>query len=422
MTISRPSRRFDLTAAAAVVALWVLAPAIVGAEARNAPVKLIQADLEIPEDQLLDVGVLVFATGLPPAGDDPEVETKLEEKGVYRDVRRAEARFFPVHLANTLQLTGHWGAVRVVPTSTDAVDVVVSGTIRESTGRELALEIRAIDSAGRVWLEKRYRAKADPRGYLQEEGVKEVDPFSDVFNEIANDLLEARRELSADEIGSLRLISQLRFAADIAPVAFAEYLTRNRKGRPVLARLPADGDPMLERVARIRERDYLLVDTFHDQYLTFHDEVETSYSEWRSYSYEEEVALAKLRKQARLQKILGAVAILGGLLADGNSGTERLARQGAVIGGQIALQNGIAKGQEAKIHRAAIQELAASFDAEVSDVVLRVEGQTLRLSGTAESKYEEWRDLLRKIWTGETGLTLDPDNPDAPATEETPEG
>ena len=67
----------------------------------------------------------------------------------------------------------------------------------------------------------------------------------------------------------------------------------NRKGRPELAKLPADGDPMFERVARIRERDYLLVDTYHDQYLTFYDEVETSYIEWRSYSYEEEVALAK---------------------------------------------------------------------------------------------------------------------------------
>jgi hypothetical protein len=387
------------------------------------PVKLIQATTEIPEDQLVDVGVRVFDPGVPPAGEDPEAEDKLEEKGIYRDVRRAEARFFPVHLTNSLQTSGQWGAVRVVPAPTDAVDLVVSGRILESNGRELALEVRAVDTSGKVWLDKKYKQKADPRGYeVPEEGVEPVDPFGSVYNEIANDLLAARKELSEDEIRELRWLSQLHFAVDLAPQAFRDYVARNRRGRTEVARLPAEGDPMLERVIRIRERDYLLVDTFHDQYLTFYDEMTHSYVEWRSYSYEEEVALAKLRKQARMQKILGAMAILGGIVVESDSTVEDVARQGAILGGQIAIQSGIAKGQEAKIHRAAIQELAGSFDAEVAPMVLRVEGQTLRLSGTAENQYSEWRDLLREIWQGEVGLPVDPDDPDQLLEVETPEG
>jgi len=408
---------------AVVVAVLLAVPVAPLAAAPPTTVKLIQADNEIPEDQLLDVGILVFEHGLPPEGEDPEAEDKLEEKGIYRDVRRAEARFFPVHLANTLQLSGQWGAVRVVPSSTDAVDIVISATILESNGRELALEVEAVDTSGEVWLDRKYKQKADPRGYAeQEEGVQPVDPFARVYNEIANDLLEARREMSADEIRELRWISQLHFAADLAPSAFRGYVSNNRKGRTELAKLPADGDPMLDRVIRIRERDYLLIDTFHDQYLTFYDEMALSYVEWRSYSYEEEVALAKLRKQARTAKILGALAILGGIVADSGSTAEDVARQGAIIGGQIALQVGMAKGQEAKIHRAAIQELAGSFDAEISPMVLRVEGQTLRLSGTAETQYNEWRELLREIWQGEVGLPVDPDNPDQVLEAESPQG
>ncbi len=411
--------------AAAVVAgtLILLAPTVVSADLPPI-VALKQAELEIPVEQLLDVGVMVFGVGLPPEDEDPEVEDELEEKGIYRDVRRAEARYFAVHLANTLQLSGQWGAVRVVPAPTDAVDVVVSGQIVSSTGRELVLDVRAVDSADRVWVKDRYKQKADPRGYQleEEEEVERVDPFGSLYNRIANDLLKSRQKLDPEEVEELSWLSQLSFASDLAPVAFRDYLTTNRKGRPELAKLPADGDPMFERVARIRERDYLLVDTYHDQYLTFYDQVDTSYVEWRAYSYEEEVALAKLRKQARMQKILGALAILGGIVSDSDNAVEDAARQGAIIGGQIAIQSGIQKGKEAKIHRAAVQELAQSFDAEVSERVLRVEGQTLRLSGTAEVQYAEWRDLLREIWTGETGIALDPDNPDEVAAEETPEG
>jgi hypothetical protein len=36
--------------------------------------------------------------------------------------------------------------------------------------------------------------------------------------------------------------------------------------------------------------------------------------------------------------------------------------------------------------------------------LIEVEGQTRRLTGTAEEKYREWRRLLREIYSRETGM------------------
>ena len=58
----------------------------------------------------------------------------------------------------------------------------------------------------------------------------------------------------------------------------------------------------------------------------------------------------------------------------------------------------------------ALKELAAPFDAEVAPMLVEVEGQTLRLEGSAETQYAEWRRLLNKIFAAETGLSVDPDD------------
>ena len=46
--------------------------------------------------------------------------------------------------------------------------------------------------------------------------------------------------------------------------------------------------------------------------------------------------------------------------------------------------------------------------------MIEVHGQTLRLSGSAETQYQEWRQLMQEIWATETGLPVDPNQPGAP--------
>ncbi len=114
----------------------------------DAPVKLIQAASEIPEEQLVDAGIQVFDPGLPPDGEEiPD--------GVFPELRKAESRYIAIHLQQTMQETGHWGAVRVIPSANDAIDLRVTGRIIESNGREISIHVLAVDTTGRVWVNRK---------------------------------------------------------------------------------------------------------------------------------------------------------------------------------------------------------------------------------------------------------------------------
>ncbi|MEM7582451.1 MAG: hypothetical protein AAF560_03650 [Acidobacteriota bacterium] len=398
---------------AAAVLLMLLAGPI--ASSAVPPTQAIQAQGEIPEDSLLDVGIQILDPGMPEG--DPY---SLEADGYFSDVRKSEARYIPVSLMETMQATGNWGAVRVIPAGNDHTDLVVKGRINESSGRKLVLALQAVDATGRVWLEKNYKHVADAAAYHEDQLAR--DPFQDLFNRIANDLLAARDKLDDDELRRVRQIAQVKFAADLAPEAYGDYLGRNRRGRVVLEKLPADGDPVLERVTRIRHRDDLFVDTLTEYYANFHAQMSEPYDNWRKFSYEEEVARRKLKRQARTQQILGALGILGGLLMEGNSRESSAVRQVGVVAGSMAIQSGMAKAQEAKLHVEALRELASSFDSEVAPLLVDVEGQTMRLSGSIETQYITWRQLMRDFFVSETGFPLHPDTgqqvavevPDAP--------
>ena len=59
---------------------------------------------------------------------------------------------------------------------------------------------------------------------------------------------------------------------------------------------------------------------------------------------------------------------------------------------------------EALVHAETMRELGDTFDAEVRPAVLEVEGKTITLSGSVESQFDQWRELLRDIYVTETGL------------------
>ena len=121
---------------------------------------------------------------------------------MFADVRRSESRYLPALLAATLQETGFWGAVRVVPEGVESLDVLVAGRIETSTGLRLELEIEAADATGRKWLKKKYKGMADAEGY-DATALEPRDPFQSLYNEIANDLLAARRR-NSDRLVEIR--------------------------------------------------------------------------------------------------------------------------------------------------------------------------------------------------------------------------
>jgi len=389
-------------------------------EVRPLPVlQAAQATTEIPADQLLDVGVHIFDPGVPKAvEEDPDLADKTR---IYPEIRYAEARYIATQLRDTLEGTGHWGAARVVPPSVDSFDVTVDGLIVESNGANLKVNVTVRDATGRTWYaDREYEGRADTRAY-KDGYTAGRDPFQNVYVEIANDLLAARKAMKPADLANIRRVSELRFAADFAPVAFSQYLDRNKRtGEYKVLRLPAEDDVIVKRIAQIRERDYNMIDTVSENYAAFTERLEEPYTSWRRYTYDEIIAEEKLKAQARNRMALGAAAVAAAILVPSDCNTSNcaravdVARYGAMAGGVAAVISGYRKREEAKIHTESLKEISGSFQSEAAPLVVDVEGRTLRLTGTAEEQYAEWRRLLHELYREETGLV-----PAAPAAEAT---
>ena len=320
--------RARLAACTALLAATLLAGCVVNDQRPMPRIAAERAIAEVPEDELLDVGVRVFDPNVP------EDEKELEKRRIFPEVRKAESRYIPVTIRDTLEQTGHWGQVRVLPPGGTGMEVFVDGRILESNGRELRLAIVVTDAAGRTWIDKTYEGQADTRAY-KDVVAKPRDPFENVYNTFANDLLAARRALTVEQRQQLRRVADMRFAADLAPYAFGGYLAQDRKGLYTVTRLPAEDDPVVQRMQRVRERDYALVDTLNEHYANFGGSMAVPYTEWRKYTYEELEAEAQAKREALTRQVLGAVAVVGGIMAgaETSSSAGSAAAAAAVIGG-----------------------------------------------------------------------------------------
>ena len=58
--------------------------------------------------------------------------------------------------------------------------------------------------------------------------------------------------------------------------------------------------------------------------------------------------------------------------------------------------------EEAEINKVALEELGISFAAEVEPIVLEVEGETIKLTGSAKAKHQQWREVLARLYKVET--------------------
>ena len=410
--------------AAAALAIPMLLAGCVTSETKPIPkIAAKQATVHIPEAELLDVGIRVFDPGIPKNIENDD--EALAKKRIYPDLRKAEARYMPTLLRATLEETAQWGAVRVIPATADFVDVIVTGKVVDSNGGFMAVDITAVDAAGRVWLkDKRYSSLVDLGAYKTTAALKARDPFQNVYSEIANDMVVIRDKLSALDRENIRKIASLRFAQDLAPDAMAGMTAVDKNGITQVARLPAEGDPTLGRIERIRERDTAVVDTVNDYYASFAESIDDSYDSWRQTSFTELEKEMRAKSSARTRTVLGAAALIASIFAPNSCSTydacriNDAMRTAGTMGGIAAVLSGIKKYADARTHADALKELTLSFQAEVSPQVVEVEGHTLRLTGTAEDQYREWRKLLKQLYLEETGAAAAaaPAAPAPPAT------
>jgi len=236
----------------------------------------------------------------------------------------------------------------------------------------------------------------------------DTDPYQDVFNSIANDLAAARDKLDSKELAEIRTVAQLRFAADLSPDAFGEHLAQDGRGFYTVQRLPAYGDPMFERALRVREREYLFVDTLNQHYENFSSNIDDPYGRWRKFAREEAVAVRELNAEKNWRYLVGGLTLAMSILySNDNNLTERVVSNVGTYAGLEIIKSGFARRAEARIHAATLEELSNGFEDDLKPLVVEMEGNTYRLTGNAQAQYEEWQRLLKDLYAAETGFLGD---------------
>ncbi len=365
--------------------------------------ELVVATTSIDEALLLDVGIVEFDAQIP-KGNRPE------KTGIYDDIRRAEAKYIPYHLKTTLQGAGHWGAVRVIPSENAFTDVIVKGSIEKSDGEIIEIEISVHDATGRHWFTNSYETVTGLTSYSKRRDRRR-DPYQKVFNDFANDLHQHAALMLPKQLQQTRQVSELKFFQDMSPTAYSGYLAYDKKGLISVNRLPAENDPSVGRMRQIRERDRLVVDTLNEHYANFYYGIAIPYRNWRKNSRAETVKYRQEKRSAKIQALVGVVVLAGSTQIKSNSSSRNtrninnaLQYQG-ITRGLNTVFAALRRNRDAGLHLDAIAELSESFGNEAAPMVVNVEGQERRLTGTAEAQFESWRQLLREIYEAETGFS-----------------
>lgn len=349
----------------------------------------------IPEAALLDVGIPTLNDGLYLTDEDDTV---------FPEVRFAEAIYFSNQLAKIMEKSGAWGAIRVTPSTEVVMDIYITGTILQSDGETMDLQVTVEDTSGKKWFSKEYKQTTGK--YAYDRRLKSLgDPFQNLFVRIANDVLAYREKLSDQQAIELRTISELRFAKTFSPEAFDEYIGAKRDGTLSIARLPAENDSILQRVRKIRDRDYLYIDTMQDYYDGFSQQMHLAYQDFRRASYDSVVKARQLDRQGNRRISAGIGSILAGIYGRSQADTRMVSDAStatAAVGGFI-LKSGLEKKQQSAAYNESVAEMGSSLEAEIAPQVIELEDRTVTLTGTVTVQYEQWQELLHKIYKQERG-------------------
>ena len=364
----------------------------------------------INEEDLLDVSIVLFDSGVPEGEVDKELLEELINEGTFVHIRRTESRYMATHLRDTLQNSGYWGSVWVTPGRSLVADLEIVGKILHSDGDRVSLDIHAVDAAGRTWLKRNYQMST-AAGAFNRNIYPDKDPYQDIFNRIANDLAILQVRLESGEGENIRRIAELRFAEEISPESFQGYLS-NSRGSVSINRLPSLDDPQFNRIQRARDREHAFIETLNEHYVNFYNNSTESYDGWREYSREESIAIKELESSSRWRTGIGVATIIASIVYDSNSDGDfnsRVIRDTMMYTGVELIKSAGVRREEKRLHTQTLEELSLSFDDEVMPMVVEIEGTQHRLTGTADAQYQEWKDLLLELYKSETGFESEVD-------------
>ena len=307
----------------------------------------------------LNVSIAAFDPGVP---EDNSLHRDLQ---VFPKIREIESMFLPFVLRQTLVDSGDWGAVRVVPEADTASELLITGTIVHSDGETLAVNLRAVDARGHEWTNQIYTTQSD---------------FNDLYAGFLDDLQTARDGFDDRTLRNIVGTSLMRYSAELAPDAFDGYIEMQPDGTIKLLRLPAEGDPMLARIQRIRSVEYVMTDAIDQKFRELHEEVDSVYEIWRKYRRWYTNFKVEEAQRNEFSK------------TDADRGTYEAIRQSY---------------DNYRMDRLAAQEqdkLAVGFNNEMEPIIEKMEERIAEMNGWVEDGYVEWARILDELFEIESGL------------------
>ena len=350
----------------------------------------------IPEDLLLDVGIAVFDVPDPGLdGDDPESVFQNHE------VLRAERNYLPYVIGRRLQAGGIWGAVRVLPRPSAAIDVTVTGAIIQSDGESLIFRAQATDARGVEWFDKEYRAVAEADAYGTSDDME--DPFAHVYAALAADMAAGLGELTRRDLAHVRAVAEIAFARSLVPEGFARHVVPMPGGGYQLRRLPADDDPMLQRVREVRHREHLFIDQVNDYYDEFTANIQGPYDEWRRKAFMGRRAQREIKMKTDAQLLLGSARVIAGLARMAHEMPSRLGFDWVARGMGLIRRAEFSEGQMYD-NAELLREADSSTQASLLPHTNALENRTTSLQRGIDSSYDQLRAILGRIYRDEFGL------------------
>jgi len=350
----------------------------------------------------LDIIVPVFDPGLP------RDSAKYKKEGIWPELRRAEASRFAYKMKLALEKTEAFGAVRVMPDKTATGDLYVLGTINESNGANVDIDIKVYDISGKRWFNKSFEHEV-AKDFYSNIRNKGKDPYDPVFKKAAERLVKELNHHADKDLAQLQALTDLRFGANFSEAAFAQHM-QVKRGVVSLLSYPDENDLMLKRVKAIRVRDQLFTDQMQPHYEQFSQKMDTSYAAWQKQSFTELEAERQSNHETVKNALVG-VALIGLAVLSAVAGSQSdsyggytAGTTGAVVGGMIGaqfLEKSFQTSKEAKFHRDALSELGQSIDSEMAPQVVKFEKSTQKLTGSAKEQFAQWRAFLKRIYAEE---------------------
>ena len=379
-----------------------------GETAKNATLDAMGLRLAIP---VLDAGI-------------PSSEKKQYERGIWPELRNAEAMRIAIKLREQIAKRGTFRDVVVSPDASVGAEFYLLARIDDSNGEDLKLQWSLVDATQTFRIPANCRRsncwKTDNHrlweGWHERNDVSTTEPFEPLYAKIADQVHKAMTNLARkheDQVkknrrqaadGRATKLSDLETAAAARSVVFAAYFApdlygdaiKEQRGQLKLQYLPSQDGDEWARIEAFRMRDERFADLVSEQYGGFAEQMSRPYAEWQKENFPLARQARLARREATLSGIAGALGAVGAVAAaeDGKGGTA-----GALAAvSAAAIANSIRERKEVGALRDQINELGSAAQLVLQPMVVATQDQTVTLTGTAREQFTQWRTLLRDLY------------------------